>query len=413
MSSLPQAQGAPAQRSLRDVVYRAHLGMALLAMVLAGTLLSLAGFLALRVYVASNLDLTARALAYTVEAALVFGDADDAQQTMARMLAAEGVAQARVSDAQGRVFAQWQRPASDAQAQLGYWLAQALGGGMCTAPIQVGGARVGQVELVGDGRGLLDFLLSALAVLLVCTLLSGWLGWLLSRRMLRDIVTPLQRLARVARAVHLQRAIGLRVPPARLAELQMLGDDFNALLQELEGRQALLEQKNAELTHRAGHDSLTELPNRASFEAFLPHCLETASASGQPMALLFLDCDGFKQINDRHGHAAGDALLVALGQRMQAQLRPGDLAARLGGDEFAIVMAAPADRAQAQAMSERLQQALTQPLRLSSEVLLQPRVSIGVALFPEHGKDMQTLLRAADTAMYHIKGHKRRSSVAC
>ena len=103
----PAPGAAPGPLSLlRGVVHRAHLGMALVAMALAGSLL-LAGLFALRAHIGSNLELTARSVAYTVEAALVFRDAEDAQQTLARMLANEGVAQAQVRDAQGKVFAQW------------------------------------------------------------------------------------------------------------------------------------------------------------------------------------------------------------------------------------------------------------------------------------------------------------------
>jgi diguanylate cyclase (GGDEF)-like protein len=375
--------------------------MALVAMVLAGSLL-LAGLFALRAHIGSNLELTARSVAYSVEAALVFRDAEDAQQTLARMLANEGVAQAQVRDAQGKVFAQWQRSAAGPRARLGATLARLVGSQQAVAPILFGGVAVGQVALHGDGQGMLNFLLSGVAVLLLCTAISGAVGMALSRRMLRDIVTPLQALARVARAVHHEHAVGQRVPPARLAELRMLGDDFNALLDELERRQSLLEEKNAQLTHSALHDSLTGLPNRAHFEHFLQEALARAHASAQPMALLFLDNDGFKQVNDTYGHAAGDVLLAEVARRVQAQLRPGDLAARLGGDEFAVVMAPVATLPDAEAMATRLGQAIAAPLRLASGVELHPAASIGVALFPQQGSGMEALLRAADVAMYHV-----------
>ena len=116
----PAPGAAPGLLSLRGVVHRAHLGMALVAMALAGSLL-LAGLFALRAHIGSNLELTARAVAYTVEAALVFRDAEDAQQTLARMLASEGVAQAQVRDAQGKVFAQWQRSAAGPRAWVPRW----------------------------------------------------------------------------------------------------------------------------------------------------------------------------------------------------------------------------------------------------------------------------------------------------
>lgn len=127
------------------------------------------------------------------------------------------------------------------------------------------------------------------------------------------------------------------------------------------------------------------------------------------MALLFLDNDGFKQVNDTYGHAAGDVLLAEVARRVQAQLRPGDLAARLGGDEFAVVMAPVATLPDAEAMAARLGQAIAAPLRLASGGELHPAASIGVALFPQQGSDMEALLRAADVAMYHVKGRRRRA----
>ena len=372
----PAPGAAPGPLSLlRGVVHRAHLGMALVAMALAGSLLLLAGLFALRAHIGSNLELTARSVAYTVEAALVFRDAEDAQQTLARMLASEGEGEGEGPGAGARCAGQGvravaaqrgaaRRGGAGPRARLGATLERLVCSQQAVPPILFGSVAVGQVALHGDGQGMLNFLLSGVAVLLLCTAISGAVGMALSRRMLRDIVTPLQALARVARAVHHEHAVGQRVPPARLAELRMLGDDFNALLDELERRQSLLEEKNAQLTHSALHDSLTGLPNRAHFEHFLQEALARAHASAQPMALLFLDNDGFKQVNDTYGHAAGDVLLAEVARRVQAQLRPGDLAARLGGDEFAVVMAPVATLPDAEAMAARLGQAIAAPLRL-------------------------------------------------
>lgn len=318
-------------------------------------------------------------MAYTVEAALVFRDAEDAQQTLARMLASEGVAQAQVRDAQGKVFAQWQRSAAGPRARLGATLARLVGSQQAVAPILFGGVAVGQVALHGDGQGMLNFLLSGVAVLLLCTAVSGAVGMALSRRMLRDIVTPLQALARVAREVHHEHAVGQRVPPARLAELRMLGDDFNALLDELERRQSLLEEKNAQLTHSALHDSLTGLPNRAHFEHFLQEALARAHASAQPMALLFLDNDGFKQVNDTYGHSAGDRVLQAVARTLAQCVRPMDTLARYGGEEFAIVMPA-CQAAFGMAVAERIRRAVAAtPVQIDPSTQLEVTISIGGA----------------------------------
>jgi diguanylate cyclase (GGDEF)-like protein len=395
------------QSTLREVVHRAHLGMALVAVALAGVMLLLAGLIALRVYMDNNLQLVARSLAYTVEAAVIFGDRDNANETMQRMLVDEGVAEARVRDARGAVFAEW----SGAQQGLGNHMGQALvamvGLEPATAPIQYEGTRAGEVMLRSDGLGLLHFVTSGLVALLVCVAVSGVVGMVLSRRMLQDMVTPLQSLARVARTVRRDRTYGLRVPAARIAELRALGDDFNALLDELEQREQQLEQKNMALTHQAMHDSLTGLPNRAHFEQYLQAKLEQARQACTSMALMFLDNDHFKKVNDTYGHAAGDALLMAVGQRVRAQLRAQDLVARLGGDEFAIVMAVADDVEDASKLADRVIAAMREPVVLGDGTRLQPSVSIGVALFPDHGHDMTTLLRAADAAMYHVKAHRR------
>ena len=402
--------GGPLRRSsLRDVVHRAHLGMALVSVALAGVLLMVLGLAVLRVYMGNNLHLVARSLAYTVEAALIFGDRQEADDILARMMANEGVAQARVLDAKDAVFVQWSQPADSMRGPLGEsvarWMLRPA-----VVPIRYEGAQVGQVELRSDGQGLLRFLSLGLLALLVCLAVSGAVGMVLSRRMLRDIVTPLQALARVARAVHRDRALGQRVPPARIAELRELGDDFNALLQELEARHAQLEQQNATLAHKAHHDSLTGLPNRAYFEQRLGTAIEEARAADGAMAVLFLDNDHFKQINDNFGHAAGDAILVTVAQRVRAQLRETDLVARLGGDEFAVLLAPVRGVDDAARIAEKIIQSMAAPVVLGEGDRWTPSVSIGVALFPEHGQTAPELLSAADAAMYHVKSHCRGTS---
>ena len=396
-----------AQSSLRDVVHRAHLRMALIAGALAALMLVLAGLLVLRVYMVSNLDLVARSLAYTVEAAVVFGDQPEASAILARGVAQEGVAQATVRGAQDQVFVQWTQDGGHVRARLGEALVQWMRLPNAMAPITYDGAVVGQVVLRSDGCGLLQFLAIGVLALVVCLALGAGAGVVLSRRMLRDIVTPLQHLAGVARAVHRDRAQGHSVPPARLAELRELGDDFNALLHELEERHAQLEQQNARLAHRADHDSLTGLPNRAYFSQRLQAALDEAHATDAALAVLFLDSDHFKQVNDAHGHAAGDALLVAVAQRIRAQLRESDVVARLGGDEFAVLLAPVRGESDAVRIADKILQAMATPLLLGGNVRLQPSVSIGIALFPEHGLSANTLLKAADAAMYHAKNRCR------
>lgn len=394
--------------TLRGVVRRAHLGMALMAMALAGSLLLVVGLVALRVHQQSNLQLMARSVAYTVEAAVVFKDAQVAERTLAYMLEHEGVAHAVVRDARGAEFARWRGGDSSWRERVGSALAHMTLLAPAVAPILYEGGNAGEVELHGDGQGLLNFLIAGLLALLGCLAVSGAVGLLLARRMLRDMVAPLQALAQVARAVRRDHAKGQRVPPARLAELRELGEDFNALLAELEDREALLQQKNKALTHLALHDSLTDLPNRANFERQLPLAIAHARDTSQSMALLFMDCDRFKLINDSLGHGAGDALLVEVARRLGRLVRSGDVAARLGGDEFAMILAAPTGQAEAQAMVARVVAAMREPLVLANGGVIQSSMSAGVVVYPQQGDSMESLLQGADAAMYEAKARQRR-----
>lgn len=397
-----------ARQTLGGVVRRAHQRMAWLAVALAGVSLILAGMVALRVYIDNNLRLVGRAVAYTVEAAVVFGDADAARTSLSAMLSGEGVAEGRVVDARGDAFATWSDQDRGVRVEVGKWLAQQLLTQPAVAEIRNGDRLVGRVLLHSDGQGLLGFLGSGVAALLACMAISGAVGYRLSRRMARDLVAPLQELAEVARAARHERELALRVPPAQLEELRALGSDFNALLEELQQRQTQLRQQNSALAHQALHDSLTGLPNRACFEQSLQALLGRLQ-EGDRFAVLFLDNDHFKQVNDTHGHETGDLLLVTVAQRIRAQLRETDLVARLGGDEFAVLVNPLRSGKDASRVADKILQAMAPPLVLANGTQLKLSVSIGVAIYPIHGQDMADLVRAADAAMYLAKADRRGS----
>jgi diguanylate cyclase (GGDEF)-like protein len=160
----------------------------------------------------------------------------------------------------------------------------------------------------------------------------------------------------------------------------------------------------AETRRQASTDELTGLPNRRWFDNELRRSIDRARAAGEPLALLVIDLDHFKELNDTLGHHAGDRVLAQLGPRIRTALRPGDHVARLGGDEFAVLLPG-ADAAAADGAGERIAAALS--ARFSVEGIdLQIAASTGIALFPEHGDDAETLLQRADVAMYQAK-HRR------
>ncbi|CDH45090.1 putative Diguanylate cyclase [Candidatus Contendobacter odensis Run_B_J11] len=161
----------------------------------------------------------------------------------------------------------------------------------------------------------------------------------------------------------------------------------------------LREQENWELAH---FDALTQLPNRILFWDRLEYALRLASRNRQLVALLWLDLDGFKAINDTLGHAAGDELLRQVSQRLQASLRESDTAARMGGDEFTVVLATVAHPEDAIGVAQKIIDQIHQPFTLP-QGLAQVSTSIGVALYPDHASTAKELVHCADLAMYAAK----------
>lgn len=366
--------------TLGSVLGRGHLTVALMAVAMASVSLTLLGVLALRVYADHNLHLIARSISYTVEAAVVFNDKSAATEALALIASTEEVADAQVLDAQGRVLARWQRAENGLFSELEMQITRALLEKPISLPIVHQDREIGRILLTGHGGSLMRFLLSGLAGILLCTAISAWVAIYLARRQLREIIGPLRSLATVAHAARSERALDRRVPPAQIAELDNLGNDFNALLDELESWQNHLQSENETLAHLASHDSLTGLPNRAFFEGRLIRALRNAGKLNERVAVLFLDSDRFKGINDNFGHAAGDAVLVAIANRIRAQLREDDLVARLGGDEFAILLTPLHEIEDAERIAEKILDSMDMPIALPGDTSVVTSLSIGLSL---------------------------------
>jgi diguanylate cyclase (GGDEF)-like protein len=157
-----------------------------------------------------------------------------------------------------------------------------------------------------------------------------------------------------------------------------------------------------QLRHRAFHDPLTQLPNRALFYDRVEHALRAAGREGRQVAVLFLDLDDFKLVNDGHGHAIGDALLTAVSRRLRGCVRSADTVARLGGDEFGILLPGMVEQGEPVQVAQRILDALAQPIDLAgAEIACAP--SIGIAVSDESSVVAEDLLRHADVAMYTAK----------
>jgi diguanylate cyclase (GGDEF)-like protein/PAS domain S-box-containing protein len=174
---------------------------------------------------------------------------------------------------------------------------------------------------------------------------------------------------------------------------------YVAIVRDITERKSQQEQ----LRHQALHDSLTGLPNRVLMGDRLTHALEIARRWQEPMALLMLDLDRFKEVNDTLGHQVGDDVLIKVADRLIGAIRASDTVARLGGDEFAVLLPAVTDLASARMVAERIVDSLRAPFDLLEGISLDIGISIGIALFPDHAEEPGKLTQCADIAMYTAK----------
>ena len=162
----------------------------------------------------------------------------------------------------------------------------------------------------------------------------------------------------------------------------------------------------ARIIHMARHDALTDLPNRALFRERLELALEGGSDRARPVALLFLDLDRFKEVNDTRGHAVGDRLLVMVAERLRRAVRETDTVARLGGDEFAIIQTEVEEASQTRELAERLIALVSDPYDID-DASVSVGASIGITVAPADGAGVDELLRSADVALYRAKSAGR------
>ena len=186
-----------------------------------------------------------------------------------------------------------------------------------------------------------------------------------------------------------------------IALLSRMGENVSVALDNLDRANEKV-RADGRIQYLATHDELTGLPNRVIFHQLFEQSIRSAHRSGRRCALLFIDLDRFKVINDSLGHGAGDMLLVEVAERLKGCLREGDLVARFGGDEFVIVLDGVYDREQIANVAKKILAALLPPIVLAGHEC-RTTGSIGIAVFPDNGNDVQTLTKNADMAMYLAK----------
>jgi diguanylate cyclase (GGDEF)-like protein/PAS domain S-box-containing protein len=193
-----------------------------------------------------------------------------------------------------------------------------------------------------------------------------------------------------------------------LKNITLAGDGIHTTVVDITDRRRAEEQ----IEFHAYHDVLTQLPNRKLFTDRLTHSLSHARRSGKTVAVMFVDLDHFKSINDTLGHEAGDELLLEISRRLRASVRDHDTVARLGGDEFTIILSELRNPENAVSIAEKIILEVARPVSLAG-TSVEITVSIGIALFPDDGADAESLLRNADRAMYRAKESGRNTYQLC
>jgi len=270
-------------------------------------------------------------------------------------------------------------------------------------------------QLAPDAIFLLDPDLCVREVNAAAAGLLGEMPELLQGRDLAEfVVGDMQQLQRLAAGLeegsqHFEASIlrsdGKRIPVQIHANRPMPDEP---LIQAFFRDISVIQQSREELQHLAHHDPLTLLPNRLLFHDRLSHALELARREGGQLAVLFVDLDRFKIVNDTLGHPVGDKLLQAVALRIKSRLREEDTLARLGGDEFILLLEKLGDAQEAALVAQKLVDAFVQPFAVDEHEMFLS-CSIGISLFPMDGQNSATLVRNADMAMYRAKEQGRNS----
>jgi len=238
-------------------------------------------------------------------------------------------------------------------------------------------------------------------------LVSSVLAFLLAILFARALTQPLHVLAHAATHFFADHTMGA-LPLRRTDEIGVLARCFDRMRREIRSQLDVLHNKQHELVHLASHDALTGLPNRMMFADRLEAAIHEAAAAGEQLAVLFVDLDRFKQINDQYGHAVGDRVLATVARRLQAVLSEGDMVARLGGDEFIVLLKGARSTDAAPGIAVGIIRALNDTLLIDGQPML-VGASIGISHYPADGTSAEALLLNADAAMYAAKSGEHAS----
>jgi diguanylate cyclase (GGDEF)-like protein len=357
-----------------------------------------------RALVENRLTTLADVVGQNSTAALNFNDPPAAKDVLEALRAEPPVVYACLYDLSGSLFTEYRRARQEQscpprQSEIRATQADFLS---VVRPVRRRGETVGALLVCSDLQNLerrwrqllrMAFLL-AMAALAVGTIT----GSVLQRR----IAKPVLELARAMKRVTEEHNLETRIVVTGKDEIGQLSRGFNSMVSQLARREAEKKKAETRLQYQALNDELTGLPNRRLFSDRLTQTLIRAEREKGLVALLYIDLDGFKLVNDSLGHAIGDQLLKQVGSRLNARVRASDTLARLGGDEFSVVLNRVHEREEAALVASGILAMLADPFSIGThEITI--GASVGISIFPESATQAEDLLKQADAAMYAAK----------
>ncbi len=370
-----------------------------------------------------HLQAQASIIGYNTSAAIAFGDIDSATETLQVLKLDNDIAGAALYLSDGELFAFYEREANVIPPQMPSLQNQNHEQVIIDSIVQHGES-LGYILLIPDYNNWQQRQVNHLFIAFCVLTLSLLVTLFFSKRLPRIISEPIIKLAKTARLVSETQDYSLRAVKISSDEIGTLVDDFNTMLHQVELRdQQLLKAHNQlegkvdartqelteltqQLEHQVYHDTLTGLANRVTFDDRLRISIDQARRYKHKIAVMFLDLDRFKIINDTLGHAMGDKLLIEVSRRFSGCLRNSDTLARLGGDEFAILLPHTKHSSDAADVAKRLIAILASSISIDG-YSLHVTASVGISQFPGDGDLAETIVKNADTAMYRSKDQGR------
>ncbi|AMC33309.1 sensor domain-containing diguanylate cyclase [Janthinobacterium sp. B9-8] len=363
----------------------------------------------------SEAMVNAHILASNIAPMLVFNDPSAAKTLVHSFIAMPDLAYLSVVNSQNQIFADWGSLHQDTKLFSFTQIANRPMTDMSfdhiavLVPVSLDGELLGAVQLqIGFAavyRETLQFFLLGLALTVIAIVIAS----IILNRLQVKALAPIFELSSIAENVVAQRNYSLRSNYEGNNELGRLSYHFNQMLAKIENwendiKAELNKSKESErcLDILANYDNLTKLPNRHYFHQALSSVIDKSILEENFSALMFIDLDNFKFVNDKYGHEAGDVVLTVIAQRLKSVLRSTDIPCRLGGDEFAAILPQIADVEAAKTLAERLVAAVHQDILIQGDIM-PVGASIGIACCPLHAQDTKTLLHYADLAMYQAK----------